>query len=70
MIESIIFILIFASAIMTALVCSWGWLKECDKNKALICENQELEETLYYQHGELEKIKAENRFLKLQLEDK
>ena len=70
MIESIIFYGIFIAANLTAVISTWGWLKEEGKNAELLIKKRLLDDKVCSQEIMLEKLSAENRFLRLQLEEK
>lgn len=70
MIEFIIFLIIFISVSVTATICALGWLKEEGKNAELLIKKCLLDDKVCSQEIMLEKLSAENRFLRLQLEEK
>ena len=70
MIESIIFLIIFISVSVTALISTWGWLKSEKKNEDLDRSKDMYQKVAYSQRGELLTLRAEISFLRNQLEEK
>ena len=70
MIESIIFLIIFISVSVTALISTWGWLKSEKKNEDLDRAKDMYQKVAYSQRGELLTLRAEISFLRNQLEEK
>ena len=70
MLELDIFVILFITMSIVAIISTFGCIKKDRQNDELLLENCSLEETVYSQEMLLEKLRAENRFLRLQLEEK
>lgn len=70
MLEFNIFVILFITMSIVAIINTFGCIKKDRQNDELLLENCSLEETVYSQEMLLEKLRAENRFLRLQLEEK
>ena len=70
MLEFSIFVSIFVAVAAAGVISTIGWIRADHQNEGLRIENCLLGTKLYSQETMLEKLRAENKFLRFQLEEK